>query len=224
MNKRILLTFAAVAFLAIVLNLRAPVGGGGAVIISPGGGGAGGQAGSQNLTNWSNVATNSVQFTNASLFLLSTNNGSALTNLNASNLASGTVPGARLPLLTNSITATFDGGGAVLATNVTRVLSVQDNSTITGFTMTTDVSSLTVVEVMRFTYDQYDAGSTHPAIGDKITASLPPTIGPSLFKTNVASVATWSANLTNGNYIAFRTITNSAATWITLTLKVEHTP
>jgi hypothetical protein len=90
--------------------------------------------------------------------------------------------------------------------------------------MLSDTTTISVVDIMRTTYALFDAGSTHPVIADKITASLPPTINPSLYKTNVTSVATWSASLTNGNVIAFRTITNTAATTLSLTLIVTHAP
>jgi hypothetical protein len=126
------------------------------------------------------------------------------------------------PALTNAITMNFDGATATIPTNLTRYVTIPYDCTVTGFTMLTDVSSLTVVDVMRCTYTEYDAGSTHPVIADKITASLPPTIGNSLYKTNVTSVGTWSASLTNGNVVAFRLITNTAATTINLSLKVTH--
>lgn len=128
------------------------------------------------------------------------------------------------PLLTNTIGITFDGATATIPTNITRYLVVPYNCTIIGFTMLSDASTISVVDVMRCTYAEFDAGSTHPVIGDKITASLPPTINPSLYKTNVTSIATWSASLTNGNVVAFRTITNTAATTLTLSLQVTHAP
>ncbi len=126
------------------------------------------------------------------------------------------------PALTNAITFTFDGATAVVPTNLTRYVTVPYNCTITGFYMLADTTGTTVIDVMRCTFTQFDAGSTHPVIADHITASLPPTITSN--KTNVTSVGTWSASLTNGNVLAFRTITNTAATTISLSLIVEHAP
>jgi len=70
------------------------------------------QTGSQNLTNFANLTTNAVQLTNASLYLLSTNNGSGLTNLNGSNIASGTVPDARLSANVSLLGSSIDLSGS----------------------------------------------------------------------------------------------------------------
>jgi hypothetical protein len=126
--------------------------------------------------------------------------------------------------LTNFITVNFEGGGATIQTNVTKYLAVKRDGVIRGFAMLSDTSTLSVVDIMRCTYAEYDAGATHPVIADKITASLPPTIGSSLNKTNVTSVATWSANITNGNVLAFRTITNTSATSLNLVIQYDSAP
>jgi hypothetical protein len=185
------------------------------------------------VTSTAKITTNNVALTLRDPMIGDGNNGAATTNKTAflqlfgsgglvkiaTNDASSLT---NFALLTNSITMNFDGATATIPTNLTRYVTIPYDCTVTGFTMLTDVSSLTVVDVMRCTYAEFDAGSTHPVIADKITASLPPTIGNSLYKTNVTSVGTWSASLTNGNVVAFRLITNTAATTITLSLKVEH--
>jgi len=103
--------------------------------------------------------------------------------------------------ITNSFGVHLDGGGLVLATGLAGYSTIVNGGTIRSCVMLADQTGSAVVDIWRCTYGQFDAGSTHPVAGDKITASAPPTITSAVKSTN--ALTGWSLTVTNGDVIAW---------------------
>jgi hypothetical protein len=103
--------------------------------------------------------------------------------------------------ITNSFGVHLDGGGLVLATGLAGYATIVNGGTIQSCVMLADQTGSAVVDIWRCTYGQFDAGSTHPVAGDKITSSAPPTITSAVKSTN--ALTGWSLSVTNGDVIAW---------------------
>jgi len=103
--------------------------------------------------------------------------------------------------ITNSFGVHLDGGGLVLATGLAGYSTIVNGGTIQSCIMLADQTGSAVVDIWRCTYGQFDAGSTHPVAGDKITSSAPPTILSAVKSTN--ALTGWSLTVTNGDVIAW---------------------
>ncbi len=123
---------------------------------------------------------------------------------------------------TASITIILDGGGAVIPTGIQRDLVVPYACTVNSCTMLADQGGAIVVGLWKCTYAQFDNGSTHPVIGDSMTASAPPTISATNYKSQDNTVTGWGA-ISAGDVI--RPNVNSVTTIqkLTLVLKVTKT-
>jgi hypothetical protein len=103
----------------------------------------------------------------------------------------------------------IDGGGSALTTGIKGYLSIPFAwSDISSAILLADVSGSVVVDIFKCTYSAFDP-ATHPASGDKITASAPPTIS-SAKKSSDSTLTGWTKTGSAGDILAFNV--NSATT------------
>jgi hypothetical protein len=102
----------------------------------------------------------------------------------------------------SAITAYIDGGGAEITTGMKGYLEVPFACTLTQADLIADRTGDIVVNVWKCTYAQFDAGSTHPVVGDKITSSTPPTIA-GASKSTDATLTSWNKTIAAGDILAF---------------------
>lgn len=120
----------------------------------------------------------------------------------------------------DAIEFVIDGGGSAITTGMKGTLEVPFACTINSVTLLADQSGSIVVDVWKCTYSQYDAGSTHPVSGDKITASAPPTIS-SATKSQDSTLTGWTKTLAKGDILAFNVNSATTVTRATISLKVS---
>ncbi len=124
-------------------------------------------------------------------------NGSAWVNVSSTNIK------------TASLQFLIDGGGSAITTGMKGYIEVPFSCTITRGTLLPDRTGSIVVDLFKCNYSQFDAGSTHPVSGDKITASAPLTISASN-KAQDSTLTGWTTALAAGDIIGWNV--NSAAT------------
>lgn len=115
----------------------------------------------------------------------------------------------------------IDGGGSTITTGMKGYIEVPFAATISQATLLADQSGSIVVDVFKCTYSQFDAGSTHPVSGDKITASAPPTIS-SATKAQDATLTGWTTSISAGDILAFNVNSVTTIQRVTISLKVAH--
>jgi hypothetical protein len=120
-----------------------------------------------------------------------------------------------------TITFVIDGGGATITTGVKGDIEVPDDLTITRATLLADQSGSIVVDIFKCTYSNYDAGSTHPVSGDKITSSAPPTIS-SATKAQDSTLTGWTTALSAGDILRFNVNSITTCQRATLSLRCKR--
>ncbi len=116
----------------------------------------------------------------------------------------------------------IDGGGATITTGMKGYIEVPFACTINRNTLLGDQSGSIVVNIWKCTYSQFDAGSTHPVVGDKITASAPPTISTAT-KSQDSTLTGWTTAVAAGDILAFNVDSVTTMQRVTLSLKVTKT-
>ena len=121
----------------------------------------------------------------------------------------------------STITINFiiDGGASVITTGMKGYLSCDFTGTIQQAELLADVSGSIVVNIWKCTYAQFDAGSSHPVVGDKITASAPPTIATAT-KSQDAALTGWTTAFAAGDILAFNVDSVATIKRCTVALKV----
>lgn len=119
---------------------------------------------------------------------------------------------------TGVIEVVIDGGAATITTGLKGYVSMAIAGTITEAKLIGDRSGSIVVNVWKCTYAQFDASSTHPVAGDKITASAPPTIS-SATKSSDATLTGWTTAFSAGDIFAFNVDSVTSIQRATLALK-----
>lgn len=114
-----------------------------------------------------------------------------------------------------------DGGGAAITTGVKGYLFVDVACTINQVTMLADQTGSITVDIWKCTYAQFDAGSTHPVVGDSITASDTPTIT-SAVKMQDSTLTGWNTAISAGSVLAFNIKTNANVQRVTIALKTTR--
>lgn len=114
----------------------------------------------------------------------------------------------------------IDGGGAVITAGMKSYVEVPYACTITQATLLADQSGSIVMDIFKCTYANFDP-TTHPASGDKITASAPPTIS-SAKKSQDSTLTGWTKALAAGDILGFNVNSCSTITRATLSLKVTR--
>jgi hypothetical protein len=113
----------------------------------------------------------------------------------------------------------IDGGGSAITTGMKGYIQVPWACTINQSTLLADQSGSIVVDVWKCSYSNFDAGSTHPVSGDKITASAPPTIS-SATKAQDSTLTGWTTSLAAGDILGFNVNSITTCTRVTISLKV----
>jgi len=136
----------------------------------------------------------------------------------------GTLASSRINsnAITSGIEFIIDGAGSVITTGMKGYLEIPFGCTINRATLLADQSGSIVVNIWKCTYSQFDAGGTHPVVGDKITASAPPTIS-STTKAQDSTLTGWTTSISAGDILAFNVDSVSTLTRVTLSLKVTKT-
>lgn len=123
--------------------------------------------------------------------------------------------------ITDAIEFVIDGGGSVITTGMKGYVEVPYACTITQATLLADQSGSIVVNVYKCSYANFDAGSTHPVSGDKITASAPPTIS-SATKAQDSTLTGWTTSVSAGDILAFKVDSVTTCTRVTISLKITR--
>lgn len=113
------------------------------------------------------------------------------------------------------ITATFSGSGMPPAVSTKARVRVPYSGTITGWTITSDVSGSAVVSVWKDTYANYP-----PLVGDAISGTEKPTLATAT-KNQDLSLTTWSTlAITADDFLVFNVDSASTLTEIVVQLHV----
>jgi hypothetical protein len=144
-------------------------------------------------------------------------NGSATTFMR-----SDAAPPIKNNFILSDITFVMNGAGVAITTGVKGYIFIDFNCTIQQATLLADQTGSIVVDIWECSYAQFDAGSTHPVAGDKITGSTPPTISSGV-KSQDSTLSGWNTTISASSVLAF--VVNSATTiqQVTLALKVVKT-
>lgn len=124
---------------------------------------------------------------------------------------------ANLDLSTTGITFVIDGGGSVLSTGVKGYLEIPFNCTINRATLLADQSGSVVVDIFKAAYASFP-----PVVGNKITASAPPTISATT-KSQDSTLTGWTTSITAGDVLGFNVNSATTITRATLSLRVVRT-
>jgi hypothetical protein len=126
--------------------------------------------------------------------------------------------GATGPAQVANMEFVIDGGGSVIAVGTTGYLTVDFAGSIQQVTQFADRSGSIVVNIWKCTYAQFDAGSTHPVVGDKITGSNPPTITTAT-KSQDNTLTGWTTAFSAGDVFAFHVDSVTTIQKVTIALK-----
>lgn len=123
--------------------------------------------------------------------------------------------------LVETIEFVIDGSGATITTGMKGYLEIPVGYTINRATLLADQSGSIVVDIFKCTYANFDP-TTHPASGDKITASAPPTITTAK-KSQDATLTGWTTAITAGDILGFNVNSVTTIQRVTVSLKVTRT-
>lgn len=132
------------------------------------------------------------------------------------------VTGATGPSQVAGFEFIIDGAGATITTGVKGYWEVPFACTITANRLFADQSGSIVVNIWKTTYANFDAGATHPVVGDKITASAPPTISTAT-KSQDTTLTGWTVSLAAGDILALNVDSVTSIQRATLSLRVTRT-
>jgi hypothetical protein len=123
--------------------------------------------------------------------------------------------------LAGAIEFLIDGSTSVITTGSKGYLTVPFNCTVTKAVLLGDIVGSIVVDVWKCTYAQFDAGATHPVIGDSITAGTPPTITAAT-KSVDAALASWVVTLLEDDILGFTVLSCTSIKRVTLSLSLDR--
>lgn len=111
------------------------------------------------------------------------------------------------------------GNGAdVITTGIKGYLRLDFAGTIQANTILLDTSGSIVIDIYKCTYAAFDP-PTHPASGDKITASAPPTVSGAKKSTDT-TLTGWTTAFSAGDIFAFDVTSVASAKKATIALKI----
>jgi hypothetical protein len=93
--------------------------------------------------------------------------------------------------------------------------------TINQVTMLADQTGSIVVDIWKCTYSAFDAGSTHPVVGDSITASDIPTISSGV-KLQDSALTSWNTTIAAGSVLAFNVKSVASCQRVVIDLKTTR--
>jgi hypothetical protein len=111
----------------------------------------------------------------------------------------------------------IDGGGVAITTGIKGDLEIPFNCTIVSATLLADQSGSIVVNVWKDSFANYP-----PVVGDKITASAPPTITATT-KSQDTTLTGWTTSISAGDTLRYNVDSVSTIQRVTLSLKVRRT-
>lgn len=111
--------------------------------------------------------------------------------------------------LVSDIEFIIDGSGSAIGTGVKGYLFFDVALTINQVTLLGDQTGSITIDIWKCTYAQFDAGATHPVVGDSITASDVPAIS-SATKFQDSTLTGWNTSIAAGSVLAFN-VKNAAA-------------
>ena len=117
----------------------------------------------------------------------------------------------------DAIEFVIDGGGATITTGVKGYLEIPFACTINRATLLADQSGSIVVDIFKDTYANYP-----PVVGDKITASAPPTISAAT-KAQDSTLTGWTTAIAAGDILAFNVNSITTCQRVTISLRVVKT-
>ncbi len=120
-----------------------------------------------------------------------------------------------VPSKTTAIVYVIDGGGTALTTGSKGYLSIPFACTITGWTLTSDVSGSVVIDVKKSTYANFPTTST-------ITSTDKPTLS-SVQKNANLSVSVWTTAVSAGDILEYNVDSATTITKVTLTIVATKT-
>ncbi len=115
-----------------------------------------------------------------------------------------------------TINFVIDGAGATITTGLKGFLQVDFAGTIVSATLLADQSGSIVVDVWKDSYANYP-----PVVGDKITASAPPTITTATKSTD-STLTGWTKDFVAGDVFAFNVNSVTTVQRVTVALKVRR--
>jgi len=169
------------------------------------------------LTQLTEITQNTTYITNLITQIVAQINGkkgiaSELATLDSnSQLTSSQVPTA---VKTRTIEFIIDGAGSAIATGIKGDIEVPFAGTITAARLFADQSGSIVVNIWKDTYANFP-----PTVGDKITASAPPTISTAT-KSQDTTLTGWTTSITAGDILRFNVDSATTITRVTLSLTV----
>ncbi len=116
----------------------------------------------------------------------------------------------------------IDGSGSNIAARTWGYLKVPFDATIVSAELLADATGSIIVDVWKCTYAQFDAGATHPVVGDKITASTPPRLS-SATKSLDETLTSWTTTLDESDVLAFNVPSSSTGSITRVTLSLNLT-
>lgn len=111
----------------------------------------------------------------------------------------------------------IDGNGATITTGIKGYLRVDFAGSIQANTLLADQSGSIVVNIWKTDFTSF-APPTHPAVGDKITASAPPTISSALKSTDT-TLTGWTTAFAAGDIFGFNVDSVTTIQRCTIALK-----
>lgn len=123
-----------------------------------------------------------------------------------------TVVGSANAIIKN-VGITIDGGGSAISTGVKGYITVPYAMTITGWTLTGDVSGSIVIDVWKDTYANYP-----PTVADTIAGTEKPTITTAT-KGQDLSLSSWTTTVTAGDVLGFNVDSCTTITKATLIIQ-----
>lgn len=177
------------------------------------------------LAGFSQIATVSDQ-TNTLLPLLNKATGLAnsiaVTDFAVNIVAA--LPGAATafaPFASAAPTIIIDGGGTGILPGMKGYIPVPFAATITGVTAYADQSGSFQISIYKCTAAQFDAGATHPVVGDSVVAAAPVKVTAGT-KYSDTTLAGWTTAITAGDVLAFNVDSASGPARITVSLAITR--
>lgn len=128
------------------------------------------------------------------------------------------ITGATGPAQVFDMEFVINGAGAVIGIGIAGYIGPIDFAfTIAAATLLSDVSATAAVDIFKTTFSSY-APPTHPATGDKITSSTPPTLTAAQ-KSQDTTLSGWTTAIAAGAIFGINVNSNDNATLLTLSLK-----
>jgi len=131
------------------------------------------------------------------------------------------VPATSFSGNTGGFSFVIDGGGAVLTAGSKGYIEFPFGCTLTQVDLIADQSGSVVVDLWKTTYASFDAGATHPVVGDSITAASTPTLSGSYKETDNV-LGGWTKTISAGDIIDFH-VTGTPATITRVAVMLKYT-